>query len=497
MIQETFSVRPLIALVLPWISLLGVFFLPEQQYRLKKMIHVLGSVLNFGVVLSLLPDILQGKTLGINILPGIAPLNIHLTVDALGYYYGLIVSFIWLLATVYSLGYIEHKENRYYSFMALCNSFILGCAFSQNMFTYFIFYELMTFASYPLIIHEETAEARRAGLKYLAYAVPAGAVIFFAIAAQYFWGGGNLSMVSSGVLSLRTASRTALTAIFSLYLAGFGVKAAIMPLHGWVPDAHPAAPSPASALLSGVILKAGAFGIIRVVLNVFGLELVRELNLGIYLAAIAGFTIVVASVFALNQDNLKKRLAYSSIGQVSYILLGLAIGTYSGVLGGLMHLAHHALMKGCLFLCAGTILSKTGKRNISEMAGIGYKLPVTMICFTVAALAMMGTPPSVGFISKWLLGIGSLEAGNPWYIGILLLSALLNAAYFLPILYTAFFKQPENEAHHKLQFNREANYTLLLPVATLAVLIILGGTLVTIPGFPYSLVSRVVALLFR
>ncbi|MFH1640236.1 MAG: proton-conducting transporter membrane subunit [Chloroflexota bacterium] len=486
---EIYSVRPLVAFLMPWMSLLGIILFRNNR-NLKRAFHVGGSVLAFAVVLSLLPDILDGKNLGINIIQGIEHINIHFTVDALGYYYGMVLTFIWMLATIFSLGYIEHGENRFYGFMALCDSFILGCAFSQNMFTYFIFYELMTFAAYPLIIHEETPEARRAGLKYLIYATSGGAVIFFAIAAQYFWGGGNLSIVSGGILSLKTASRTVLTFIFFAYLAGFGVKAAIIPLHGWVPDAHPAAPSPASAVLSGVILKAGAFGITRVVLNVFGLALFKELNLSIYLAMIASITIVVSSIFAVAQDNLKRRLAYSSIGQVSYILLGLSLASYHGVLGGMMHIAHHALMKGCLFLCAGIILVRTGKRNVSEMKGIGYRLPVTMVCFAIAALAMMGTPPTVGFISKWLLGIGALEAGNPMFIGILLVSALLNAVYFLPVIYTAFFEHPEGVKHPVFHPGAEASRAMIVPVVILAALVVVSGALVDVPGFPYSEVSK-------
>jgi len=449
------------------------------------------------MVLSLLPGILDGKVFGINIVSVVEQINIHLTVDALGYYYGLVVTFVWLLATIYSLGYIDHKENRYYSFMALCNSFILGCAFSQNMFTFFIFYELMTLATYPLIIHEETDKARRAGIKYLKYAIPAGAVIFLAILLHYFWGGGNLSLISSGTLSLETASRGALMVIFFVYLAGFGVKAAIVPLEGWVPDAHPAAPSPASALLSGIILKAGAFGIIRVVFNVFGLTLFENINLWIYLAVIASITIVLASVRALTQDNLKRRLAYSSISQVSYILLGLSLVSYTGVLGGIMHLAHHALMKGCMFFCGGIILKRTGKKNVSEMAGMGYRLPFTMICFSICALGMIGTPLTVGFISKWVIGSGALQVDKPIFIVILLISSLLNAAYYLPIVYTAFFKRPEGNEHPRLQFGGEVSSTMLWPTLILAALVIIAGIWVTIPGFPHSLVSEVVADLFH
>ncbi len=496
--MEKNSVMPLVAMLLPWLSLAVIIAIPKQRRALRLWLCVLGSAAAFAAVLSMAGDALDGRVLTMNIASVVEGIEITLRMDTLGYYFALVISFIWLLATVYSVRYIDHKENRFFAFFALCESFLMGCAFSANMFTYFIFYEMMTFGSYPLIVHEETAIARRAAYKYLVYAICAGTVLFFAIVAHYFWGGGDLSFGHwEGVMSLETASRAALMTVFFTYLAGFGVKAAIMPLHGWVPDAHPAAPSPASAVLSGVILKAGAFGIMRVVFNVFGVDLLRELKAYIPFAVLASVTIVMASVFALTQDNLKRRLAYSSIGQVSYILLGLALLAHDGELGGIMHLAHHALMKGCLFLCAGIILVKTGKKNISEMKGIGYQLPLTMICFTICALAMMGTPPSVGFISKWLLGSGALQSGNPVYLIVLLVSALLNAAYFLPIVYTAFFQwEGEEEEHPKLQWGRETDLEMLVPVVVLAVLVLVVGIWVKVPGFPHSFADVVVKLIF-
>lgn len=499
--EPTFSVIPLLIVLMPWFSLLVIFTMPRLHPGLRKWLCFLGSLVTLGLALSLLPGILDGNSYTIKLASVVEGLEMRITVDTLGYYFGLILAVIYMLTTLYSIGYIDHKENRFFAFMALCESFLIGCAFSANMFTYFIFYELMTFGSYPLIIHEETAVARRAGYKYLVYAVAAGAVLFFALVANYFWGAGEIGFGSSrGALSLEFASRAALMVVFFTYLAGFGVKAAIMPLHGWVPDAHPAAPSPASALLSGVILKAGAFGIIRVFYFIFGVELVKELGVYIVLAILACITIIVASIFALTQDNLKRRLAYSSIGQVSYILLGIAMLSYDGALGGMMHIAHHGLMKGCLFLCAGVILVKTGKKNISDMKGIGYKMPVTMICFTICALAMMGTPPSVGFITKWLLGNGALQAGLPIYIVVLLASALLNAAYFLPIVYIAFFRwegEEDEGQRPKLQFGGEVKRTMLVPVVILTSLVIIVGVWVTVPGFPYSVVNPEVEKIFE
>jgi multicomponent Na+:H+ antiporter subunit D len=498
--NSTFSVIPLIAILLPWVSLVVIIAMPKKSRRLRLWLCFLGSLATFGVVLSLLPGILDGSTYTVKLASVVEGLEMRLTVDTLGCNFALILSFLWMLATLYSISYIDHKENRFFAFMALCESFLLGCAFSSNMFTYFIFYELMTFGSYPLIIHEETAMARRAGYKYLVYAIAAGTVLFFAIIAHYFWGDGQLGFGQYGVLSLEFASRAALMAIFFTYLAGFGVKAAIMPLHGWVPDAHPAAPSPASALLSGVILKAGAFGIVRVVFNVFGIELMRELSVFIVMAVLACITIIVASIFALTQDNLKRRLAYSSIGQVSYIILGLAMLAQDGALGGVMHITHHALMKGCLFLCAGVILVKTGKKNISEMKGMGFKLPITMICFSICALGMMGTPPTVGFITKWFLGSGSLEAGLPIYLVVILSSALLNAAYFLPIIYIAFFRwdgdEDEEAQKPRLVFGKEADHKMVVPIVILTAMVIIVGIWVTVPGFPYSTANPAVEAIY-
>ncbi|MBE0430843.1 MAG: hypothetical protein IBX67_03340 [Dehalococcoidia bacterium] len=494
---EIGCMRPLMAILLPGVSLLAILLLPGKHQTLKRAVHIAGSLGAFGVVLSMLPGILDGNVYGMELIPIVELISIHLTVDALGFYFGLVLTFLWVLATVYSSGYIKHKDERFYGFMALCNSFLLGCAFSQNIFTYFVFYELMTLASFPLIIHEETDAARRAGIKYLKYAIPAGAVILFAILLHFFRGGGDLSLVSMGTLSLDAASRTLLTVVFLAYFGGFGVKAAIVPLEGWVPDAHPAAPAPASALLSGVILKAGAFGIIRVVVNVFGLDLFKELNLWIPMIVLASITIILGSVRALAQDNLKRRLAYSSVGQVSYILLGIALMSPLGVLGGIMHLAHHALMKGCLFFCSGIILKKTGKKNVSEMAGVGYSLPITMICFSICALAMMGTPLTVGFISKWLLGSGAVQADKPALIIVLLISALLSAFYYLPIIYTAFFRRPQEDSESQtFQFKGETSPAMLWPAVVLAVLVIVVGVWVTVPAFPHSLASMVVRVLF-
>ncbi len=485
------SVLPSIIVFTPWLTLLAAALWARKRPKLARGFYTAITVATGLLILPIFGRALDGGVLRqhlVKVLPGI---DLAFRIDTLGFYFGLILAGLWVAAGVYSLGYIHERHTRYYCFLALTLSFCLGVAFSANMFTLFIFYELMSLATYPLIIHEETALARRAGLKYLIYSISAGAVILAAVLLQYFYGE-TLSFVGHGTLSLATVSKPVLLTIFSIYMLGFGVKACIMPLHGWVPDAHPAAPAPASALLSGVILKVGAFGIIRVLYDVFGIDLLRKLGVGLPMLYVASFTIIVASLFAIPQTDLKRRLAYSSVAQVSYIILGLFLLSNQGAVGGLLQIAHHAVMKGTLFLCAGIIIHETGKHEIGEMAGIGSRLPLTMMAFSIAALGMMGTPATCGFITKWELGLGAIQAHRSYFIVVLLISALLNAVYFLPIIYLAFFKNKE-----PLQFSkRETGPSMLVPTLILGTLVVVLGIFVTVPGLPYSLVRVVVNAIF-
>jgi multicomponent Na+:H+ antiporter subunit D len=485
------SVLPAIIIAVPWLAIAGAILWGTKRPRAAKALYVGCTAATFLLITTMYPRAMDGAV-SVQHLIEVAPrISLAFRVDTLGFYFALLLSALWLLATVYSLGYIHTRETRYYCFTAINLSFCLGVAFAANMFTLFIFYELMSLFTYPLIIHDETEMARSAGLKYLVYSVSAGAVLLTALILQYYYGG-TLSFLGHGTLNPETISKSVLLVIFSIYMLGFGVKACIMPLHGWVPDAHPAAPSPASALLSGVILKVGAFGIIRVLFDVFGIKLLDELGVALPMLWVASFTIIVASIFAITQTDLKRRLAYSSVAQVSYIILGLFLLSPDGATGGLLQIAHHAFMKGTLFLCAGIIIHETGKRDIREMNGIGSKLPVTMLAFSVAALAMMGTPLTCGFITKWELGLGSIQAHRPYFIAVLLLSALLNAVYFLPIIYIAFFKgDPLDNL-----FKHETSRTMLVPVIIGAAFVVILGIFVTVPGLPYSLVKIVVNALF-
>ncbi len=329
-------------------------------------------------------------------------------------------SVLWLLALVYSAGYMAdgHKLGRYYAFFMLCLGWTMGVAYAGNLLTFLIFYELFSIMTYPLVVHEETPAAMAAGLKYIIYILIGGSFVLLGVVATFFLAG-EQTLTVGGLLD-SGMDRMTLLVIFWCFMVGFGVKAAIVPLHGWVPDAHPAAPAPFSAVLSGVMVAAGAFGITRVFHYVFGVELIAELGVAPLLAALASVTVIFAAILAVNQDNLKRRLAYSTISQMGYVTLGIALLGEQAVTGSLVHITNHAFMKGTLFLCAGLLIKRAGIHNVSEMAGVAKRLPVTMAAFAVATLGMIGVPPLAGFVSKWYLGLGMLEVDEPLYLIVLL-----------------------------------------------------------------------------
>jgi len=338
----------------------------------------------------------------------------------------------------------EHSQTRYFACFAIAISATIGVAFAANLFTLYLFYEIITVSTYPLVAHKETEEAYAGAWKYWVYLMGTSIFQLSGLLLVYVYAG-TLEFSPGGILE-GTASPTILTVIYVLYLAGFA-KAAMMPLHSWLPSAM-VAPTPVSALLHAVaVVKAGVFCILRIIFFVFGPDLLQDLNLGLYTAYFVSFTIIVASIFALTQDNLKRRLAYSTVGQLSYVILGAALLTSSGMVGGIMQIAMHAFGKITLFFCAGAIYVASHKTNVSELSGIGRKMPFTMFAFTLGAMSVIGIPPFAGFLSKWYLALGTIEAGNLMLLVILFTSSLLNAAYFLPIVYKAFFEEPTEDPH--------------------------------------------------
>jgi multicomponent Na+:H+ antiporter subunit D len=414
-------------------------------------------------------------------LPG---LDLVLRADSLSLLFIALSSVLWLLTTVYAIGYLENSphRSRFFGFFSLCVTSTSGVAMSGNLITFLLFYELLTLVTYPLVVHRGTEAARRAGQIYLTYTISGGALLLLGVVWLYAITG-TLEFSPQGILyHLDTTYHPALIAIFVLLIAGLGVKAALVPLHGWLPEAM-VAPAPVSALLHAVaVVKAGAFGIVRVVYDIYGIDFAAELGVTGPLAMLAAVTILYGSLRALAQDNLKRRLAFSTVSQVSYITLGVAIVGPLATIGGVVHLVHQGLMKITLFFCAGNLAETLGIHKVREMNGVGRRMPWTMAAFTLGAFGMIGVPPVAGFISKWYLGLGALEAGEPWVIPVLIGSSLLNAAYFLPILHRAWFRDPPDSwpvmRDTARDFgDKETAWALLLPPVITALLALFAGLL--------------------
>lgn len=438
-----------------------LILLNSRQANLREFWTLAASIIKFILVFLLLPGALNGRIaecLLWEISPGI---SLALKADGFGVFFALIASSLWIITSIYSFGYVrglkEHKQTRYFASFAICLSATMGIAFAANLLTFVFFYEILTIATYPLVIHKETEEAVQAGRKYLVYTLTAG-VLLIAATAWTFRISGDLDFRAGGMLPQASFSPWAMTFLFILFIGGVGVKAAIMPLHSWLPAAM-VAPTPVSALLHAVaVVKSGVFGIVRVVGFVFGPQMMHQLGFDTFLAVLAGATIILASLLAFRQDNLKQRLAYSTIGHLSYIVLGAAMLSPASLTGSLLHMANHATLKITLFFCAGAIYVRHHREKVSELDGIGRVMPWTMAAFTMAVIGLAGIPPLNGFVSKWQLGLGVLQAGKILPLFVLVLSGLLNIGYFAPIIYRAFLK---GSTPFKL---KEASPLLVIPI---------------------------------
>ncbi|MCO6413984.1 MAG: monovalent cation/H+ antiporter subunit D family protein [Thiogranum sp.] len=465
---------------------LMIFSLSEERVRLRTTLNVGGAVLKTGLVIWMLLGVYRQQTfeLRLQLLPG---LELALQADALSLLFVALSTALWLVTTIYAIGYLEGSPNRsrFFGFFSLCVTATVGVAMAGNLITFVLFYELLTLATYPLVVHRGTEAARRAGQTYLTYTIAGGALLLLGTVWLYTLTG-TLEFIPRGfVASLGDEHHSALIMIFVLLIAGLGVKAALVPLHGWLPQAM-VAPAPVSALLHAVaVVKAGAFGIVRVVYDVFGVEFAAELGVMQPLAWLASFTIIYGSLRALLQDDLKRRLAFSTVSQVSYIALGVAIAGPIATIGGVVHLVHQGLMKITLFFCAGNLAETLGIHKVSEMNGAGRRMPWTMAAFTIGAFGMIGLPPVAGFVSKWYLGLGALEAHQDWVLFVLVGSTLLNAAYFLPILHVAWFREaPESWPEERDYGRKETAWALLLPPLVTAAMALAAGLLAFAPFSP-------------
>jgi multicomponent Na+:H+ antiporter subunit D len=441
--MEGETTRLVFALLAPLLGALLVV-LTGKHPNLRESCSFVSSAVLFAIVASLVPEVWAGSRLSyplFQILPGI---SVSFRADSFSMIFALVASFLWMVTVVYSMGYMrglhEHEQTRFNACFALALFGSIGCAFSDNLFTLYLFYEVVSISTYPLVAHHQDQEGYDSGKKYLVYLVTTvKGMVLPAMAGIYFLTGtlDFADNIQTGILPAGS-DRLLVSLLYICCLVGFA-KNAIMPFHNWLPSAM-VAPTPVSALLHAVaVVKVGVFSTSRVMLYVFGVNLMDEFNLGIPTAYFVSVTILLASIIALTKDDLKARLAYSTVSQLSYVILGVALLTPSGIQGGLVHIANHAFSKITLFFCAGAIYVATHKKNISQMSGLGHVMPLTFSAFAIASLSMIGVPGVAGFVSKWYLATGSLEAHQIGLLAVLLVSTLLNAGYFVPVTYRAFF----------------------------------------------------------
>lgn len=437
------SIKPLLAVLVSLVAAPLIAY--SRAPNVREGWTFVAAAVKFAIVVSMLPAVLGGSQIVCSLAEVLPGLSIAFRVDAFGMLFALVASFLWIITSVYSIGYMrgldEHAQNRYFCFFAVSLSATLGVAFSANLLTMYLFYEMLSLATYPLVTHHQDQEARTSGRKYLLYTVGSSIGLVLPAMLITYHLTGTLDFTPQGVLA-GTASRGTVAVLLLMFVFGFA-KAAVMPFHSWLPAAM-VAPTPVSALLHAVaVVKVGVFSIFRTLSSIFGTDLLASLDLGVWVAAIASVTILTGSLIALTQDNLKRRLAFSTIAQLSYIVLGAGLLSAKGLTGGMIHIAMHAFGKITLFFCAGAIFVATGKKNISEMTGLGRRMPITMGAFFIGSLSVIGLPPTGGFISKWYLALGSLDADLWPVLVVLLTSSLLNAVYFLPIVFKAFFNVAE------------------------------------------------------
>ena len=407
-------------------------------------------------------------------------LPVYFHVDAIGKLFASVVTLVWILAICFAGEYMkkEQDQKRFFGFFLIVYGVLMGLCYAGNLITFYLFYEMMTLTTVPLVLHTRTREAITAGMKYLLYSLSGAYLVLFStyMLNRYTT---SLDFTPGGTLDLAAAEghTTLILVCAGLMILGFGVKAGMFPMHGWLSTAHPAAPAPASAVLSGVIVKMGVLGAIRVVYEIIGPEVIRGTWVQTVWLTLSLITVFMGSMLAYREKILKKRLAYSTVSQISYILFGLALLQPQALTGSLLHVVFHACIKSCLFLCAGAVIFCTGKTRTDQLTGIGKEMPVTIWCYTIASLALIGIPPASGFISKWYLAEGALSSGISVFavLGpvVLLISALLTAGYLLPISMKGFLPGKEFDYAHLIR--KEANLAMLIPVSMLSLLALLLG----------------------
>jgi multicomponent Na+:H+ antiporter subunit D len=450
----------------------------------REAVTLLSAVGLFLLVATLTTPVMTGARPG-TMLTAVAPgLELAFKVEPLGLLFALVASALWIVNSIYSIGYMranaEPRQTGFYVCFAIALGSTIAIAFSRNLFTLFLFYEALTLSTYPLVIHKHSTEAFRAGRIYLLLLLGTSLLLFLPAIIATGMIAGTLDFAPGGILNGK-AGPAALAVLLALYVFGIG-KAAVMPFHFWLPAAM-VAPTPVSALLHAVaVVKAGVFAILKVAILIFGADALAAANQTGWLTLVAGTTVIAASVVALRQDDLKRRLAYSTVSQLSYVVLGVAVLAPISLVGATIHLAAHAVSKITLFFAAGSIYVATHLTKISQLDGIGQRMPWTMAAFTIAALAMIGVPPTVGFLGKWFILGGAMQSANWIAAGVIILSTLLNAGYYLPVIYRAFFAGQGREARDARISEAPWPMVFALTVTAAATIV-----LFFLPGIPYSL----------
>jgi multicomponent Na+:H+ antiporter subunit D len=480
----------LMALCLPALGAVGIA-ITSRIPNLREAVTLTTAGANFVVVMTLLSRVLDGERPtagGWEVFGGI---EIAFLVEPLGMIFACVAATLWIVNSIYSIGYMrgndEPRQTPFYICFAVAISSAIGIAFSGNLLTLFLFYEILTVSTYPLVTHKGTDEAKAKGRIYLLLLMATSMMLLLPAIIWTWVAAGTVSFAPGGILAAAGLSTSAVAVLLALYIFGIG-KAAVMPVHFWLPAAM-VAPTPVSALLHAVaVVKAGVFTVVKVVVYVFGIDFLATSGGGDWLTYVAGFTVVTASVIALRQDNLKKRLAYSTISQLSYVVLATAILTPISIIGAAMHIAAHAISKITLFFAAGSIYTAAHLTEVSQLDGIGRRMPWTMAAFAIGALSMIGVPPTAGFLSKWFMLSGGMAAENWVAVGVIFVSTCLNASYFLPVVYRAFFRAPPEPAE-----GQEAHGEGPFPVV-LALTITAFATLAMFffPDVPFALAEALV-----
>ena len=467
------------------IPIIGAVLIAAAHNRpnLRETISVISSLALFGIVLTLLPEVLAGNRPSLTLVNITPALPVLFELEPLGMLFACIAALLWPINTLYSIGYMrgnqESHQTRFYICFAIALSSTMGVALAGNLLTLFIFYEILTLSTYPLVTHKGDEAALNAGRTYLGILMTTS-IGFLLVAIIWTWSlTGSLEFRPGGILAGKVAGPELILLLF-LYMYGIG-KAALMPIHRWLPAAM-VAPTPVSALLHAVaVVKAGVFSVVKISIYIFGFDMLQQSSAAEGVLWIAGFTIIAASVIALRQDNLKLRLAYSTVAQLSYVILAIFILAPLSTVAAAFHIAAHALGKITLFFAAGSIYTASHKSRISQLNGIGYRMPWTMAAFTIGAISMIGIPPAAGFISKWYLLLGAFQQQHVVAVLVIIISTLLNAAYFIPIVYAAWFRQADDISEHG-----EAPLPIIVALSSTAVLTLL---LFLFPDIPLQLAT--------